>query len=130
MGADEQSTGTAGDGTKIGVPLRILAVILALLIAFFSGAIIAGASDNTSLPTCHDVNHGKAQLPSSGDCFQGSARRADVGLGFAIAGGVAAAAALVLSIMLAATGRRGREFLIACGAAVVLTLLEIAVIHI
>ena len=111
-------------------PLRILAVLLALVIAFAAGAIIAGASDNTSLPTCHDVNHGKAEPSSSGDCFDGSSHRADAGLAFAIAGGVAAAAALMLAIILAATGRRGRLFLILCGAAVVLMGLEIAVVHI
>jgi hypothetical protein len=114
----------------MAVPLRILAVLLALVIAFAAGAIIAGAADNTSLPTCHDVNHGKAQPSSSGECFDGSSRRADAGLGFAIAGGVAAAAALVLSVLLAATGRWGRLFLICCGMAVVLMGLEIAVIHI
>jgi ABC-type nitrate/sulfonate/bicarbonate transport system permease component len=130
MEAETQVAAPANGNGKIGVPLRIGAVILALAITFFSGAIIAGASDNTSLPTCHDVNHGTAQLPASGDCFKGSTRRADAGLGFAIAGGVAAAVALVLSIIVAATGRRGREFLIACGAALVLTLVEIAVIHI
>jgi hypothetical protein len=43
---------------------------------------------------------------------------------------VASAAALVLSIMLAATGRRGQLVLILCAAAVVLMGLEIAVIHI
>jgi hypothetical protein len=105
-------------------------VLLALVIAFAAGAIIAGAADNTSLPTCHDVNHGEAQPSSSGECFDGSSRRANAGLGFAIAGGVAAAAALILSIILAATGRRGRLFLILCAAAVVLLGLEIAVIHI
>jgi hypothetical protein len=114
----------------MAVPLRILAVLLALVIAFAAGAIIAGASDNTSLPTCHDVTHGKAEPSSNGDCFDGSKRRADAGLGFAIAGGVAAAAALVLSIMVAATGRRGRLFLILCGATLVLIGLEIAVIRI
>jgi len=124
--ADKSATGNG----KITVPLRIGAVILAIVIAFFAAAIVAGASDNTSLPTCHDVNHGKAQPSSSGDCFRGSSKRATAGLVFAIAGGIAAAAALVLSIVLAATGRRGREFLIACGATVVLALLEIAVIHI
>jgi hypothetical protein len=100
------------------------------VIAFAAGAIIAGASDNTSLPTCHDVSHGKAQPSSDGDCFDGSSRRAKAGLGFAIAGGVAALAALVASIVLAATGRRGRLFLILCGAAVILMGLEIAVIRI
>jgi hypothetical protein len=114
----------------IAVPLRILAVVLALVIAFAAGAIIAGASDNTSLPTCYDVNHGKAAPSSNGDCFDGSTRRADAGLGFAIAGGVAAAAALVLSIMLGASGRRGLLFLILCGAAAVFIGLEIAVVHI
>lgn len=114
----------------MAVPLRILAVLLALVIAFAAGAIIAGAADNTSLPTCHDVTHGKAEPSSNGDCFDGSKRRADAGLAFAIAGGVAAAAALVLSIMVAATGRRGRLFLILCGAALVLVGLEIAVIRI
>jgi hypothetical protein len=114
----------------MAVPLRILAVLLALVIAFAAGAIIAGASDNTSLPTCRDVNHGKAQPSSSGDCFDGSSRRAKAGLAFAIAGGVAAAAALVLSIMVAVTGGRGRLFLVLCGAAVVLMGLEVAVIRI
>lgn len=76
------------------------------------------------------MNHGKAAPSSNGDCFDGSSRRAKVGLGFAIAGGVAAAVALILSIMLAATGRRGVPFLILCGAAVLLMGLEIAVIQI
>ena len=93
----------------MAVPLRILAVLLALVIAFAAGAIIAGASDNTSLPTCHDVTHGKAETSSNGDCFDRSKRRADAGLGFAIAGGVAAAAALVLSIMLAATVKKSHR---------------------
>jgi hypothetical protein len=112
------------------VPTRVLAVLLALVIAFVAGAITAGAADNTSMPTCHDVAHGKAEPSSNGDCFDGSKRRADAGLGFAIAGGVAAAAALVLSIVVAATGRRGRLLLILCAASLVFVGLEIAVIHI
>jgi hypothetical protein len=112
------------------VPLRILAVLLALVIAFAAGAIIAGAADNTSLPTCHDVTHGKAEPSSNGDCFDGSSRRANAGVAFAIAGGVAAAAALVLSIVIAATGRRGRLFLILSALALIFVGLEIAVIRI
>jgi hypothetical protein len=127
---DQPAAGPGDESSGTAVPLRILAVILALVIAFAASAIIAGASDNTSLPTCRDVNHGKAAPSSNGDCFDGSSRRADAGLGFAIAGGVAAAAALVLSIILAATGRRGLPFLILCGAAVLFIGLEIAVIHI
>jgi hypothetical protein len=127
---DQPVAGARGDNSRVAVPLRILAVLLALLIAFAAAAIIAGASDNTSLPTCHEVNHGDAEPSSNGECFDGSARRADVGLGFAIAGGVAAAVALLLSIMLAATGRRGGVFLILCGAAVIFIGLEIAVVHI
>ena len=114
----------------MAVPLRILAVLLALVIAFAAAAIIAGAGDNTSLPTCHDVNSGKAAPSSNGDCFDGSKRRADAGLGFAIAGGIAAAAALLLSIVVAATGRRGRILLVLCAAALALMGLEIAVIRI
>jgi len=110
--------------------MRILAVLLALVIAFVAGLIIAGASDNASLPTCHDVAHGKAQPSSNGDCFDGSTRRADAGLGFAIVGGVAAAAALVLSIVVAATGRRGRLLLILCAVSLVFVGVEIAVIRI
>jgi hypothetical protein len=117
------------DERRVAVPLRILAVVVAIALAFVAGAIIAGASDNTSIPTCHDVNHGKAKPSSNGDCFQGSTRRADAGLAFAIAGGVSAAAALILSIMLAATGRRGRLYLIACVATLVCIGLVVAVIH-
>jgi hypothetical protein len=114
----------------MSVPMRILAVLLALVIAFLAGAIIAGASDNTSLPTCHDVTHGKSEPSANGDCFDGSKRRADAGLGFAIVGGIAAAAALVLSIVIAVTGRRGRLFLILCATSLVFIGLEIAVIRI
>ena len=110
--------------------MRILAVLLALVIAFIAGAVIAGAFDNTSIPTCHDVAHGKAAPSDSGDCFDGSKRRADAGLGIAIAGGVSAAAALLLSIVIAVTGRRGRLFLVLCAASLALIGLEIAVIHI
>lgn len=92
--------------------------------------VLAGAIDNTSLPTCHDVTHGKAEPSSNGDCFDGSKRRADAGLGFAIAGVVASAAALVLSTIVAATGRRGRLLLILCGASLIFVGLEIAVIRI
>jgi hypothetical protein len=114
----------------MAVPLRILAVLLALVVAFAAGAIIAGASDNTSLPTCHDVNHGTAAASSNGDCFDGSKRRADAGLGVSIAAGLAALAALIVSIIVAATGRRGLLLLILCGSAAVLIGLTIAVIHI
>jgi hypothetical protein len=114
----------------MAVPIRILAVLLALVVAFIAGAIIAGASDNTSLPTCHDVTHGKAQPSSNGDCFDGSARRADAGLGFAIVSGIIAAAAVVVSIILAATGRRARLLLILCAASLVFVGLEIAVIRV
>jgi hypothetical protein len=114
----------------ISTPLRVGAVILALVIGFFSTAIIAGAHDNVDLPTCHDVSHGKAKPSDNGDCFKGSERRANAGFAVAIAGGVAAAAAIILSIVLAATGRQGRLFLIAGGAAVAGMLLAIAVIHI
>jgi hypothetical protein len=103
---------------------------VALVIALVAGAIIAGASDNTSLPTCHDVARGQAAPSANGDCFDGSKRRADAGLGLAIAGGAAALAALLLSIVVAATGRRPRLFLILCAAAVAFVGLEIAVIHI
>src|SRR3954464_14141006 len=112
------------------VPLRILAVLLALVIAFAAGAIIAGASDNTSLPTCHDINHGTAAPSSGGDCFDGSKHRADAGLGGPSAPGLAALAALIVSIVVAATGRRGLLLLTLCGTAVVLIGLTIAVIHI
>lgn len=105
-------------------------MLLALVIAFVAGAIIAGAADNTSLPTCHDVAHGNAAPSANGDCFDGSKRRANAGLGLAIAGGVAAAAALLLSIVIAVTGRRGRLFLILCAASLVLVGLEIAVVRI
>jgi ABC-type nitrate/sulfonate/bicarbonate transport system permease component len=105
-------------------------VLLALVIAFVAAAILAGAIDNTSLPTCHDVAHGTAAPSANGDCFNGSTHRADAGLGFAIAGVVAAAAALVLSIVVAATGRRGRLLLALCAASLALIGLEIAVIRI
>jgi hypothetical protein len=111
------------------LPIRILAVIVALLLAATCGALIAGASDNTSLPTCHQVSHGEAKLGSNGDCFDGSSRRADAGLALMIASGLAIAAALVLSIMFAVTGRRGRLFLILTGVAIVLAVLALVVIH-
>ena len=114
----------------IGVPLRILAVVLALMLAFFAGAIIAGASDNVSLPTCHDVSHGTAKPSANGDCFDGSSTRATTGMVAAILAGIAAAGAVIASIMLAATGRWGQLLMIVAGAAVVFILLEIAVIHI
>jgi hypothetical protein len=127
--ATEVQPPTAADDRRVGVPLRIVAVIAALVLAFFAAAIIAGATDNTSLPTCHDVNHGQARPSSNGDCFDGSSRRADAGLVAAIAGGICAAAALVLSVILAATGRRAQLFLILFVASLVFIGLEIAVIH-
>src|SRR3954470_440211 len=115
---------------RMAVPLRILVVLLALVIALVAGAIIAGASDNTSLPACHDVAHGEAAPSTNGDCFDGSKRRADAGLALAIAGGAAALAALLLSIVVGGTGRRSRLFVILCAAALAFVGLEIAVIHI
>jgi hypothetical protein len=104
-------------------------VLVALIVAFFAAAFIAGAAENTSLPTCHDVNRGEAAPDPSGDCFDGSETRAIGALVLAILGGIGAVAGLVLSVMLAAGGRHGRLFLIACGAAVVCLLLAIAVIN-
>ena len=114
----------------MAVPLRILAVMLALVVALAAGAIIAGASDNTSLPTCRDVNHGTAAPSANGDCFDGSKHRAEAGLGVSIAAGLAALGALIVSILVAATGRRGVLLLVLCGAAVLLIGLTIAVVHI
>ena len=128
--AEQPVTAAGSEDSRLPMPVRILAVLLALVIAFAAGAVIAGAADNTSLPTCHEVNRGSAAPSSNGECFDGSARRAKAGLGFAIAAGVAAAVALVLSIVLAATGRRWRPFLVLCGAAVVLIGAVIAVVQI
>jgi hypothetical protein len=120
----------SNEPSKARLPVRILAVVVTLLLAATCGAFIAGASDNTTLPTCHDVNRGQAKAASNGDCFDGSTKRADAGLALAIGSGLAMAAALVLSIMFAVTGRRGRLVLILIGVAIVLALLEILVIHI
>jgi len=131
MAPEQQPAADGGeDDARTAVPGRILAVFLALVICLAAGLIIAGAADNTSLPTCRDVSHGSAPPSSNRECFDGSERRANAGLGFAIAAGVAAAAALLLSIVLAATGRRGRLFLVLAGAAVLLIGAVIAVIQI
>jgi hypothetical protein len=131
MAPEEQPVATpGGDEGPISVPFRVLAILLALVIAFAAGATIAGAADNTGLPTCHEVNRGDAAPSSNGECFDGSSRRAKAGLGVAIAAGITAAAALLLSIVVAATGRRGRVFLSLCGATVVLIGAVIAVIQI
>jgi hypothetical protein len=112
---------------KAGAGWRVLAVILALALAFACAVMVVAMSDIGSTPTCEDVLSGDAALPSDNECFDGSSTKKTISLVLGWPSGVIAGIAALLALMFAFTGRRGRLVLQLTAAAVVLGGLSILI---
>jgi hypothetical protein len=114
---------------KTHVSLRLLALLLIVVFAIFCGGALSAAINNVGHPTCAAVRAGTATLPADGSCYGRSVFQQYGTLVLIVLAAVATGVALVLSLALLVTGRRGRQFLIASGAGVVLILLAFLLEH-
>jgi hypothetical protein len=120
------TTTTADDG-KAGAGWRVLAVVLALALAFACAVMIVAMSDISDTATCDDVRAGIALPNEDGECFDGSSGKKTASLVLGWPSGVLAGIAALFALYFAATGRRGRLLLQLTGAAIALGALSILV---
>jgi hypothetical protein len=100
-------------GEKAGVLMRVLAVLLALVVAFGAAVMIIAATEVNDTPTADEVTSGEEQLPSDGEVFDGSEGKRTAVVALFYASGAVAAIAFLLGLAFAITGRRGRWFIYA-----------------
>jgi len=117
-------TASTGKSDRIGRGWRALAVLLGLALAFAAAVMILLAIDLVERPVCEDV--GGALNPTE-DCFDVSSAQKTISMVLAWPAGVLGAIAALMSLYLAATGRRGRLVLQLAGAAIVLGGLSILI---
>ena len=106
---------------------RVLAVALALIVAFGAAVMIVAMNDIRTTPTCADVRSGKAAVPGDRKCFDGSGTKKSIVLGLGWTGGVLGALAALGAVGFAIVGRRGWLLVAAIGAAVALSALSILI---
>jgi hypothetical protein len=105
--------------------MRVLAGVLALILAFGAAVMIVVGLDVNDLASCEDP---QAVIESGElECFDGSEGIKPVVVGLAIASGILGALAALLGLALAVTGRRGRLFAQVAIAAVVLAALALII---
>jgi hypothetical protein len=114
---------------KARVVVRILALLVVVIVAIFCGGALSAVTNNVSHPTCAAVAARSAQLPGDGACYGGSSFQQYSTLVLVLLSAGAVAAALVLSLVLLVTGRRGRLFLAALGTGVALLLIGALITH-
>jgi hypothetical protein len=105
---------------KAGIGMRLLAVLLALVLAFGAAVMIIAATEVNDTPTADEVTSGEEQLPSDGEVFDGSEGKRTAVVVLFFASGAVAALAFLLGLAFTVTGRRGRWFLYAAILAVLL----------
>ena len=105
---------------KAGIGLRILAVLLALVLAFGAAVMIIAATEVNDTPTTDEVTSGEEPLPSDGEVFDGSEGKRSAVVALFYASGAVAALAFLLGLAFTITGRRGRWFLYAAILAILL----------
>src|SRR5829696_7513850 len=110
-----------------GAGWRVLAVILALALAFACAVMVIAMADIGDTPTCDDVLSGEAALPSDNECFDGSSGQKTASLVLGWPSGVLAGVAALFALYFAATGRRGRTLLQLVGVAILLGALSIGI---
>ncbi len=98
----------------------MLAVVLALALAFACAVLVAAMADIGSTPTCDSVLSGEEPVPSDGECFDGSSGQKTASLVFGWPSAVLAGIGAVVALFFAATGRSGRLLLQLTAAAIVL----------
>jgi NhaP-type Na+/H+ or K+/H+ antiporter len=110
------TTGTAADD-KAGGGWRALAVVLALVLAFGAAVMIVVPLNPDDTPRCEQIASG--EFPG-GECFDMTKTQQTIQNVFAWPAGIIGAAAALLALYFAATGRRGQLLLRLTGVAVVL----------
>ncbi|HLM30153.1 MAG TPA: hypothetical protein VK326_00655 [Solirubrobacterales bacterium] len=110
-----------------GAGWRVLAVILALALAFACAVMVVAMVDIGDTPTCDDVLSGEAAVPSDGECFDGSSTQKTITLILGWPSAVLAGIAALVALFFTFTGRQGRLVLQLTGAAIVLGALSILI---
>lgn len=112
---------------KPGAGWRILAVVLALALAFAAAVMILVATDIADTATCEDVRAGKALPNEDNECYDGSSTAKTIQVVLAWPSGILAGLAALVALYFAATGRRSRLLLQLTAAAIALGALSIAI---
>ncbi len=106
---------SATDDDKASGGWRVLAVLLALVLAFGAAVMFVVAINPDDTPRCEQL--GPAE---GGECYQITETQQLIQNIFAIPAAVLAALAVLLALYFAATGRQGRLLVRLAGAAIVL----------
>jgi hypothetical protein len=116
------------DEGKAGGGWRVLAVVLALALAFACAVMVIAMADIGGTPRCDDPE-GIAQAVAEGEteCFDGSSAQKAATLILGWPSGILAGIAAVMALFFAATGRQGRLLLQLTGASIVLGVLSILI---
>ena len=94
---------------KAGAGLRVLAVILALVLAFITAVAVIVMLDIGELTACDDVGNDLSKLNEDGECFDGSSTTKLIALIFGWPGTLLAGVSTLLALSFAARGRGGRQ---------------------
>jgi len=92
---------------KPGGGIRALAVVGAIVLAFAAAVMIVAASDISGTPTLKECNADPSVIPSDGKCFDGGEAKQTISVVLMYLSGALGAAAVLLSLMFAVTGRQG-----------------------
>jgi hypothetical protein len=112
---------------RAGGGWRVLAVILALALAFACAVMVVAMVDIGDTPTCDDVLSGEAAVPADGECFDGSSTQKTISLILGWPSAVLAGIAALVALFFTVSGRQGRLVLQLTGAAIVLGALSILI---
>jgi len=100
--------------------MRILAVLLALVLAFIAAVAIMVMADIGGTATCEDVFAGKADFNDDNECYDGSSTTKLIALVLGWPGAILAAVSVLLALGFAIRGYGGRTLLQVIIAAAVL----------
>jgi membrane-associated PAP2 superfamily phosphatase len=109
---------TSHDDGKAGGGWRALAVVLALVLAFGAAVMIVLALNPDDTPRCEQFLSG--EVVGGGECYDITETQQLIQNIFAIPAGIIGAAAALLALFFAATGRQGRLLVRLTGVALVL----------
>lgn len=112
------------DSDRLSGPLRALAIVGAIVMAFAAAVVIAVMVDLGSSPICDDV---RGPLGPTEDCYDISSTAKPISLVLGWAGGVLGVVAALALLRVTFTGRGGRLALQLVGGAVVLAALSLII---
>jgi hypothetical protein len=105
---------------KAGAGMRILAVLLAVGLAFVTAVAVIVVLDIGDLTPCQDVGNDISKLNADGECFDGSATAKTISLVLGWPGAILAGLATLLALGFAIRGYGGRRLIAVIVAAAVL----------